>query len=232
MPLLGSSKLERFKEFLTKSSGRQGQSRPATAAMTDFERAERLWAQYGRPRIILSFGARGGGAEFALWLHAQILRRKGLRDTEVYLDTVAMLKEGIGETHLKLAGTGTAGIYKAYNPAWRGYFEYALYHASVMVFIVTQEWYESPNCREEHAWFIKLNDMTPNSLHGISLVMEDDALSSDKPAPVNALPNTIPLHAKRQWVVSDATQRRKLTGNQKNLWVIDEVDLNRLLGRL
>ena len=95
---------------------------------------------------MISFGARGGGAEFALWLRNQIMAKKGLRGTEVYIDTIACLLENFGETKLVQRGTKTAGIFAAYNDAWKGYFEYAMYHATTTIFVVTQEWYASPNC--------------------------------------------------------------------------------------
>src|SRR5262249_21976913 len=104
----------------------------------------------------------------------------------------------------------------------KGYFEYAMYRARAMIFVITQEWMASADCREEHGWFVKLNDYTPNAMKGVSLVIEDDALCSDGPAPVRVLPGTQELRARRQWAVQDAFQRAELTGNIKNLWTIDE----------
>jgi hypothetical protein len=199
---------------------------------TNWERAEMLWKVHGFPQIIISFGARGGGAEFALWLREQLMAQMGLRGTEVYIDTIGMLKEGYGETKLVPRGTETAGIFAAYNDAWKGYFEYAMYRARAMIFVVTQEWMASANCREEHGWFVKLNDYTPNAMRGISLVIDDDTLNSEGPAPVSALPLTQELRARRRWAVQDALQRRELTGNIKNLWTIDEDKLAMLLALL
>jgi hypothetical protein len=211
-----------------KISGRNGKK----ITPTDWQRAEMLWKINGVPKIMISFGARGGGAEFALWLRERLLEKKRLRGTEVYIDTIGMLLEGFGETNLVQRGTETAGIFAAYNDAWKGYYEYAMYQAQTTIFIVTQEWYASPNCREEHTWYVKLNDYVPNSMKGISLVMEDDALSSDTPDPVVALPRTLQMSAKRQWAVKDAMKRRQLTGNLKNVWTIDDEKLNQLFAMI
>lgn len=97
---------------------------------------------------------------------------------------------------------------------------------------MTPEWYASPNCREEHDWFVKLNDYTPNSMKGISVVMQDDSLSSERPTPVAALPRTTTLHARRQWAVKDAFKRRQLTGNMKNVWTLEDQVLDRLAGMI
>jgi hypothetical protein len=193
----------------------------------DLERVQALWARHGVPQIIISFGARGGGAEFAFWLQEQLGFRKGLKGAQVYIDTYAMLNERLGETKMTLMGTKTAGIYKTTNNAWQGYFEYAMYEAHTMIFVVTQEWQASKNCWDEYSWFKAMNDYYPNRIKGISLVIEDDALGSGT-IPVAPLAGTYSMRAKRSWSVKDAIARRNLTGNQRNVWQIDNGKVDQL----
>ena len=117
-------------------------------------RAAAIAAQHGRAHVVLSFGARGGGAYFARWLRWQIMQAKGLtRPNHVYLDTVALAE--VPETRVATVDarkpwlTGVA----SFNGGWRAYYRNAITQAQVMLFVGTPEWSASPWCRGEYDAF-------------------------------------------------------------------------------
>jgi hypothetical protein len=136
-----------------------------------------------------------------------------------------------------------------------------MYYATTIIFVVTQEWRASKNCRDEYLWFEERNYREPNALKGISLVIEDDALGSDIRVPVYPLPRTAVVRGKRKWELSaDRRQpepgkravqplvtrpwsvkdrieqfelmRKELTGHLKDHWWIDDGPLNELLAMI
>jgi hypothetical protein len=201
----------------------------------DWERGQALFQVSGFPEIVISFGARGGGAEFALWLREQIQKKTGLmRPTQVYIDTIGMLNEQFDETALTLGGTETAGIFKARNAHWAGYFTYALQSAHTVIFVVTREWMASKNARDEYYWFNDLSWQDPGKRKGISLVidLEDSAsLWARLRNRLHHLRGTTEVRATREWELNPA-QRRSIKGNLKNLWKIGTSDLGRLFAAM
>jgi hypothetical protein len=132
--------------------------KPKTASTANVDlgaqRAAAIAAQHGEARVVLSFGARGGGAYFARWLRWQIMQAKGLsKPNHVYLDTVALAE--VPATSFAVVDarkpwlTGIA----SFNGGWRAYYRNAIMQAKVMIFVGTREWCSSPWCKGEYDYF-------------------------------------------------------------------------------
>ena len=118
-------------------------------------RAAQVAAQFGEARVVLSFGAREGGANFARWLRWQIIQQRGYgKPNNVYLDTVALAE--VPETKIAVVDprrpwlTGVA----SYNGGWRAYYRNAILQAHTMIFVGTEPWSNSVYCRGEYDYFV------------------------------------------------------------------------------
>lgn len=206
---------------------------------------EELEARYGKPKIVLSFGARDGGALFAQWLREELRRRKGYAAAQnaVYLDTIA-LQNNVGtkltmrtivETPMRTSRlwnshsmVPTAGGLASMNQAWRWYYKYAVKNAHTMIFMVTKAWSESSYCRDELDIFKEENERRGKKgrdlLKGICLKFEDGLAL--------AAPNMQVIEARKVYVVSDQNVRNGLTGNYRDLWILNDEAMTKLMASI
>ena len=154
--------------------------KPTTAGTANVDlgaqRAAQIAAQHGEAHVVLSFGARGGGAYFARWLRWQVMQAKGLsKPNNVYLDTVALAE--VPATNFAVVDarkpwlTGIA----SFNGGWRAYYRNAIMQAQVMIFVGTREWSASPWCRGEYDYYSHEVERRARAqakpLRGIALMM-------------------------------------------------------------
>lgn len=196
---------------------------------------EKMEAQYGRPQVVLSFGAAEGGALFAQWLREELRAKRGYgaRQNAVYLDTIA-LQNAVGtrqvmrttaEARTSLFGgkTATGGGLAALNQAWDWYYDYAVASAHTMIFAVTKAWTSSQWCKGEFRTYVKENDARARErrppLRGIALRFPDGYAL--------AAPHMQMIDAEKVYVAGEA--RKKLSGNYRDFWVLDPAAMQRLL---
>ena len=183
--------------------------------------------RWGVAHVVLSFGARNGGAMLAQWLRLRIMERlRYPRRDNVYIDTIAL--QGMPDTTLevKTFGRETAGGVASINKAWRSEYLHAMHTAHTMIFMFTAEWWQSPNCMGElHYWHRENLERVRAGqppLRTLGLVFPD------APRPVPG--GIIPIPAERKYAVASPTQRAALGGNYREFYTLDDAVLGRLIG--
>lgn len=177
------------------------------------EKAEQLARIHGDTRVVLSFGARNGGAYFASWLRWMIMTRKNWKQANhVYLDTECLKFAGDTKIEVKDAArpwlTGVASM----NSGWKEYYRFAVRQARCMIFVATPEWTDSPYCAMEKRYFIyenyhrRRNHKRP--LRGIELSMSGHRINLPMAKVINAEKVDVETHYTEQHVVSDRANHR------------------------
>ncbi len=185
--------------------------------------------RWGVAQVVLSFGARNGGAIFAQWLRERIMQRKGYtRRDHVYIDTIAL--QSVPGTRLEVVNLGRqeAGGVAALNPAWQGDYLDAMREAHTMIFVFTAEWWKSQNCIGElDHWRRESLDRVRSGRPPLRTL---GLLFPDAPFPVPG--GMLPIRAERKYAVSSAKQRAGLGGNYREFFTIDEGPLAQLIGMI
>jgi len=122
------------------------------------DRAEKSSVLHGRTHVVLSFGARNGGAYFGKWLRYMIMKREGwTRKNSVYLDTECL--KGVPDTTYNVVDASRPWLIgvASLNPGWKEYYRYAMHQAGAMIFAATPEWSDSTYCAQEKRYYIYEN---------------------------------------------------------------------------
>lgn len=189
------------------------------------DRVEQEAARLGRTHVVLSFGARNGGALFAQWLRSELMRHFCFKQTNnVYLDTFS-LREFYG-TKAVILGDKAGGL-ASMNDAWADYYKNAVRQAHTMIFVATAEWFRSAFCGRELNEYSAENarrrqDGRP-TLRGIALRFPGPGTSSA------AFGNMLEITAEQRYAVADPAERGKLQGNYRDFWTVDQRVMHRLL---
>jgi hypothetical protein len=106
-------------------------------------------------KVVLSFGSRNGGFDFAVRLRESLMRTRGWTDPcSIYLDAISAAQHE-ESTSEPITVNGT--VVQAYrNPRWRELYQAAMWNARAMVFIATPEWASSNWCADEYGWFDRI----------------------------------------------------------------------------
>lgn len=152
--------------------------RPAQGGAFDLgsARAASIARQFGEAKVVLSFGAAGGGAYFGKWLRHQIMQRFGYTEiNNVYLDTVSLAE--VPDTTFKKFATATrpwiTGV-ASMNAGWRAYYRNAIAQCHTMIFVVTPAWSSSAWCAGEFQHYEQVNRWRRQTgekpIHGVALM--------------------------------------------------------------
>lgn len=113
-------------------------------------------------KVLISFGAAGGGFELAWAIKNEL--EKFLGEGTTYLDAISLA----GDPYTRYTWNEAQGIWKMSNEHWFGQYVDAMFNSKVMIFIVTKEWLDSYYCWEEYSLFLQSRGITP-----VFLVDED-----------------------------------------------------------
>ncbi len=103
-------------------------------------------------KVLLSFGARDGGFEFARQLRELLMRARGWTDPcAIYLDAVSARSHPSSTTQRIVVEGHGVNAYR--NPQWRELYQAAMRNAKAMVFIATPAWARSVYCADEYQMF-------------------------------------------------------------------------------
>jgi hypothetical protein len=111
-----------------------------------------------KTKVIISFGARNGGFEFAKMLREAVYGHfnRDIRDVSeagfCYLDAKSLIKEKATTT----PWVGSIGLYKMQNPHWKIFYRTSMKNASTMIFLLTDTWLRSGFCWQELGWHSEL----------------------------------------------------------------------------
>lgn len=198
-------------------------SKPQSAPRTSTLIGER----WGVAHVVLSFGARNGGAMLAQWLRERLMERRGYqRRDNVYIDTIAL--QGMPGTTLEMKNFGreTAGGVAPINKMWRSEYLHAMHTAHTMIFLFTREWWQSPNCMGElHYWHRENLERVRAGrppLRTLGVVFPD----ATSPVPGGMTP----IRAERKFAVADPHRRAALGGNYREFYTMDDASLVQLMG--
>lgn len=199
-------------------------SQPKSARKSSLLIGER----WGVAQVILSFGARDGGAMLAQWLRERIMERMGYkRRDNVYIDTIGLRDvPGTRFVMVKVMERETAGGCGSWNDNWKAEYLAAMRSSHTMVFLFTDEWWKSQNCSLELSHFRTENlerarDGRP-PLRGVGLVFPD--------FPGKVPGGITPIRAERKYAVTSAKDRVGLGGNYREFYTVDDAVLGRLMG--
>lgn len=103
-------------------------------------------------KVLISFGAAGGGFELAWAIKHDLDEILGNGST--YLDAIFLSDD----EHTRLTWSEQLGIWKMSNDNWLRHYVDAMNSCKSMLFIITEEWLESYYCWDEFLQFLK----TPN----------------------------------------------------------------------
>lgn len=106
-------------------------------------------------KVLISFGAAGGGFELAWALKHDLEEVLGAETT--YLDAISLA----GDPYTRYTWNEAQGIWKMSNEHWFGQYVDAMFNSKVMIFIVTKEWLDSYYCWEEYSLFLQSRGITP-----------------------------------------------------------------------
>ena len=133
-------------------------------------------------KILLSFGSRQGGFDFACNLRKELMEFRGWKDPcSVYLDAISAATHPDSTTEEVEVNGNKVQAYR--NPKWQELYQAAMMNADAMVFIVTPEWARSNYCEEEHQWFDVIRAgkhdkrMSMTKRLPIIVIVDEDALS-------------------------------------------------------
>lgn len=169
--------------------------------LEELEAQRNLVKQWGETKVVLSFGARNGGIEFAHFMRARIMEKFGYKEpNDVYLDCVALRQFAPPSADVDpmqystvLEARDNGGV-AAMNGAWDIFYEYAMGMARVMIFVTTDEWADSYWCQKELAEFGVENGRRRNEkrepLRGIALTFPP--AQSNKPGGIRPMSLTVP----------------------------------------
>lgn len=100
-------------------------------------------------KVLISFGARRGGFEFAMALRQEICAQFGIRpDTDpyfCYIDAESLR----GDPNTTYNRDDTLDTNFMRNPNWESHYKLAMTSCSTMILLITKEWLESPWCWHE-----------------------------------------------------------------------------------
>ena len=104
-------------------------------------------------KILISFGARAGGFEFALQLRHDIMKKTQKEiyknPSYVYIDAISLEKDKF----TSITWDGNAGIWKMSNNKWDTHYKKAMDECEVMIFLLSKYWLDSKWCRQELEWY-------------------------------------------------------------------------------
>lgn len=106
-------------------------------------------------KVLISFGAAGGGFELAWALKHDLEEVLGAETT--YLDAISLS----GDPYTNYTWNEELGIWKMSNKHWFGQYVDAMFNSKVMIFLVTKEWLNSYYCWEEYCLFLQSRGITP-----------------------------------------------------------------------
>lgn len=106
-------------------------------------------------KVLISFGAAGGGFELAWALKNDLDEILGGGAT--YLDAVSLSSD----PDTIYIWDNNNGIWKMSNLHWFAHYVEAMFKSKVMIFIVTREWLDSYYCWEEYSLFLQSNRIIP-----------------------------------------------------------------------
>lgn len=207
-----------------KPSGTRGGPR-----IGDEHRVRSIADRHGPTHVVLSFGARDGGATFAQWLRLEIMRAKGWsQPNNVYLDTIGLAAVPGTSLSMRQVGPGTGGLCSL-NDGWNAYYRHAMRQAGHMIFVLTAAWQRSPNCagelRDFHQENLRRRGAGEPPLRAIALGFADGGIT---PFPGDA----ILIPAQQRHAVAAAAARARLGGMYRDFWTLDPASLSRLLAAL
>lgn len=110
-------------------------------------------------KVLLSFGARDGGYDFARLLREELMAIRGYTDPcAVYFDAISARNHPMGVVQV-IKDTKTGVTSKQFrNQEWRQLYEAAMRNAKAMVFVATPAWAASKFCADENDMFQRIRD--------------------------------------------------------------------------
>ena len=105
-------------------------------------------------KVLISFGAAGGGFELAWALKQDLEEVLGTETT--YLDAISLS----GDPYTNYTWDVQLGIWKMSNDHWFAHYVDAMFNSKVMIFILTKEWLNSYYCWEEYCLFLQSRGIT------------------------------------------------------------------------
>jgi hypothetical protein len=191
--------------------------------------------KYGRTRLVTSFGAADGGAQFITWLRDEVMVRKHWSERNaVYIDVTALADLPGTEAKIEdvrgLRGAKrTSGRPTSQNANWSDYYQYALAMADSMLFVFTAAWFQSPWCGRELNYFVREND--ERRKHGAP-PLKGIALAFAKEGAPPTIPGMTTIQATKQYLVEDEAARLSLESGYHDAFIIDQRTLQRVVDAL